>query len=306
MDFRTQIGHAVDHVGGGRRRESVAAWLYERWYAPASGPPAPRVPAARLIAHFRAVDAAGHMFEAGWSVLGDGQAAAVMDPPASPWQVAACRGSEVRWVDPIDLYSPTGIGLRPRPGDAIAVTGRRDHVDNSWWSTMSPGWPELRGAPTVRVYWAVVPAHVIHLVELLTGVLACSVSYALKCPLDLDRCRRPDGVVVYVLADEWPTVERQLASVHRRSHHWLRPDTPALTLPIAHGVGLAEDPVDDSFGSSRCRIVADALESSLAIGAHPSRHELITAVKAAFVRHGIDVAAPWRNPGSTRSYGWPR
>jgi hypothetical protein len=306
-DYRAQLGRAVDNAGNGRRVGSLAAWLYDRWYAPASGDPAPRVPVAQLVGHYRAVDAAGQEFENGWSVLDGDQARGLVGPAASIWQVAVCRGSEVRWVDPVDLHFPAGVGLRPQPGDVVAVAGRRDHVDaGGWWSTMSSGWQEERGTPTLRAYWAVEPAHVVHLAELLTSALARSVSYALKCPLDLERCRRPDGVVVYVLAEEWPAIERRLASTHQRSARWLRPTVPALTLPVARGVAIAEDPIGDSFGSSRCRIVADALEPHLATPAHPSRSALVAALEDAFARHGIDLAAPWRNPGSTRNYGWPR
>jgi hypothetical protein len=305
--YRAQLERAVDKAVDARRVGSLAAWLYDRWYAPASGAPAPRVPVAQLVAHYRAVDAAGQEFEGGWSVLGGDQADELIGPAASVWQVAVCRGSEVRWVDPVDFYFPAGIGLRPQPGDGVAVAGRRDHVDvRGWWSTMSSGWQEYRGAPTVRAYWAVEPAHVVHLAELLTSVLARSASYALKCPVDLERCRRPDGVVVYVLAEEWPAIERRLASAHQRSARWLRPAAPALTLPVAHGVAIAEDPISDSFGSSRCRIVAEALEPHLATPDHPSRGALVAALEDAFARYGIDLAAPWRNPGSTRNYGWPR
>jgi hypothetical protein len=77
-------------------------------------------------------------------------------------------------------------------------------------------------------------------------------------------------------------------------------------LSVARGVAIAEDPIGDSFGSSRCSIVAEALEPHLATPAHSSRGALVAALENAFARHGIDLAAPWRNPGSTRSYGWSR
>jgi hypothetical protein len=283
---------------------SLAVLLYEQWYAPASGTAPAQLDPAEAAEHYRAADAAGGRFEPGWVVLDAEAAWARMGPPRSPWQVPAARGEERRWIDPVDLYFADGLGLRPPAGSSIAVSARRDSSEllPGWWTTLSTAWSKS-SPPLVRLYWSVPADKICRLVAGLTAALDPDQPYALKCPLELDRCRRPDAVVLYLPEAAWEEQRAGVAATYRRVRRWLRPEVPALTLELAPGLALAEDPGDDSFGAHRCRIVAEGLA--------PARHAGVTdpdalcdAAVAALGRHGISADAPYRNPGSTSSYPW--
>jgi hypothetical protein len=282
----------------------LAVRLYEQWYAPATGTTPARLDPAEVAEHYRAADAASGRFEPGWVVLDPGDALARIGPARSPWQIPAARGEEARWVDPIDLLFPDGVGLRPPAGSAIAVSARRDSSEllPGWWTTLSATWSK-GSPPLVRLYWSVPPEKVCRLVEGLTGALDPGQPYALKCPLDLDRCRRPDAVVVYVPGAAWGELRPGLAAAYRRVRRWLRPGVPALTHELGPGLALAEDPGDDSFGAHRCRVVADGLATARRAGV-TDPDTLRDAAVAALGRHGVGADAPYRNPGSTAAYPW--
>jgi HopA1 effector protein family len=282
----------------------LAARLYEQWYAPATGTTPERLGPAEVAEHYRAADAASGRFEPGWVVLQPEAALARIGPPRSPWQVPAARGEETRWVDPIDLLFAAGVGLRPPAGSAVAVGARRDSSEllPGWWTTLSPAW-STASPPLVRLYWSVPADKVCRLVEGLTAALDPDRPSALKCPLDLDRCRRPDAVVLYLPAAAWDALRPGLAAAHRHVRRWLRPRVPALTLELAPGLALAEDPGADSFGAHRCRILADGLATARQAGV-TDPDALGDAAVAALGRHGIGADAPYRNPGSTAAYPW--
>lgn len=280
----------------------LAAVLYDRWYAPAEGAPEPALGPKEATARYRAADAATGRFEPGWTVLPPAHATSLIGPPASAWQIAASNGGEVRWADPIDVLHADGIGLRPRPGSTVSVTARRDStaVLPGWWTTTSPVWPSAR-PPLIRLYWSVEPKHVHRVVAAVTATMNTGRPWALKCPLDVDRCRRPDSIVLYLPAADWGSAGPRVADAHRRSRTWLRPNVPALTLELARGLALAEDPAEDSFGSSRCRMLAESTWQAHHWGAG----DLRSAAVAGLEEHGVSAETPWLNPGSTASYPWP-
>jgi hypothetical protein len=282
----------------------LAALLYEQWYAPAGGATPGRLDLAEMAAHYRAADAASGRFEPGWVVLDPEEAWARIGPAGSPWQVPAARGAEARWVDPVDLHAEGGVGLRPPAAASIAVSARRDSLEllPGWWTSMSPAWSS-GSPPLVRLYWSVPPGQACRLVEGLTASLDPGLPSALKCPLDLDRCRRPDAVVLYLPVAAWDAMRAGLAAGHRRVRAWLRPLVPTLTHQLAPGLALAEDPGADSFGTHRCRIVAGGLADARHAGV-TDPGALCDAAVAALAGHGVAADAPWRNPGSAATYPW--
>jgi hypothetical protein len=276
-----------------RGEDDLATELYQRWFAPPTGEAVPALHPQGRLAHYRAADAASGRFEPGWTV------AEADAGTASPWQIPATRGSEFRWVDPGDFLYPGATGLRPPAGAAIEVTARRDVEFDGWWSTLSAAW-EPSGT-VLRLYWSVRPAHVARLIETLTANLDFGAPWALKAPLLAERLQHPDAVVLYVAASAWEQLQPAIATSIRRSASSLRDEPPALTLVVAPGVGLAEDPGDESFGTQRCRVIAEGLAQALSRGADTPT-ELCRAAESALARHGISIAAPYVSSGSRSEY----
>jgi hypothetical protein len=149
----------------------------------------------------------------------------------------------------------------------------------------------------VRVYWHVTRPGAPAVVHALTATLnADRVPFTLKVadhPLRFDRC---DAAVLYLRLDAFAAARPFLAALALERAALLRPRVPAFTLPLAPGVGLAEDArAGVSFGARRCALVAEGI-----LAAHERRETRFAArhnaVVAAFAHAGLEIDAPYREP----------
>jgi hypothetical protein len=68
---------------------------------------------------------------------------------------------------------------------------------------------------------------------------------------------------------------------------------------------LAEDPGNmESFGTNRCRILAEAIWLAFTQGAQTER-ERLRVVRNQFEQYGLSLDQPWLNPGSVDRYTFP-
>ena len=162
----------------------------------------------------------------------------------------------------------------------------------------APGGPASPDG-VVRVYWHVTPAGAPRLVASLTRLLnADGVPFRLKVadhPFRYDRC---DAAVLYVPGDRFAALRPELSALATELRGQLRPGIPVFTLPLAAGVGLAEDPADGaSFGTRRCGLLAEAVVRAHREGIRRpgARFE---AVVAGFAEAGVAVEAPYREPSA--------
>jgi hypothetical protein len=170
-------------------------------------------------------------------------------------------------------------------------------------SAVSPGFLTLlRGGDSedgavVRVYWHVTCAGAVPLVRALTSRLGgAGVPFRLKVadhPLRFDRA---DAAVLYLPGAAFAAVRGDLAAVASELRPCLRPQPPVFTLPLAPGVGLAEQRADtaESFGQARCTLLAEGLvearERRMRAGAR------LRVVAERFARAGLTLEAPYREP----------
>jgi len=139
----------------------------------------------------------------------------------------------------------------------------------------------------------VVPA----LVRALTSRLnAETVPFRLKVanhPIRFGRC---DAAVLYVPIEAFEGVRAMLAHVAVTMASRLRPRTPAFTLALAPGVGLAESPATgESFGEHRCRLVADGIVGADERGVAPGAAR-VEAVIVSLAENGVKIDAPYLEP----------
>ena len=149
----------------------------------------------------------------------------------------------------------------------------------------------------VRAYWHVGPVGAPSLIRALTARLnAEEVPFRLKVadhPFRLDRC---DAAVLYLPAAAFPALRETLEGLAAGLTAHLRPRIPAFTLRLAPGVGLAEDDgAAESFGTRRCRLLAEAILRAHARGI-VSVDERIAVVSERFAEEGIRIDAPYREP----------
>lgn len=276
MRFHQQLADAV-RLAAPVAPEHRAAVLYAEWYAPLRSGAAPRLSAPVALAHYRAADANCLRFSSGWQPAG-------WDP--SSGQSVVRRGEQMRSVHPID-FCPVGGQVAERT-ESTALAG--------WWAAFVPPAPE--GSIAVRVYWAVQPASVFRLIRAITEQLPPTAHYAVKAPLDLHRCLRPDGVVLYLERQHWNDLVPALRAIATSAAPWLHPVHPAFALPLAPGISLAEDVPGESFGGQRCRWLAEAFAT------HTNEAAMLTAAQTLLEQQDVSLDAPYRNPGSRQEYPW--
>jgi hypothetical protein len=149
----------------------------------------------------------------------------------------------------------------------------------------------------LRAYWHVTAAGAPALMAALTARLNTRrVPFRLKVadhPARLDRC---DGAVLYLPGAGLAAVRATLLEVAAALAPRLRPAVPAFTLELAPGLGLAEhDGGAESFGTRRCRLLAEAILRAHARGI-VSVDERIAVVSERFAEEGIRIDAPYREP----------
>ena len=155
----------------------------------------------------------------------------------------------------------------------------------------------------VRVYWNLTPDAAVPLVrELVSRFNRFQVPFRFKCLAARELYDRFDAGVLFVGRRRWDIATLLVAELHGRMKHALGPDVPAFAKRLAPGLGLAEDPgTNDSFGMSRCRLVAEALWQAASSG-QQSELQRIEAIRTRFAQAGIAPDRPWLSPGSKDQY----
>jgi hypothetical protein len=156
----------------------------------------------------------------------------------------------------------------------------------------------------LRVYFHVAAAGAAALVAACTRLLNDA-----KVPFDLKLVDHPtgyarcDSAVLYLESGSFDRVHRSLVEIASACAPYLRSDPPAFAKPIGRGVAVGEHDArrGASFGSSRCRLVAEGI-----VAAHESGcarlDDRLDAVARRFAEDGLDVEAPYLAPGSTHRY----
>ncbi|HEY0590166.1 MAG TPA: T3SS effector HopA1 family protein [Thermoanaerobaculia bacterium] len=173
---------------------------------------------------------------------------------------------------------------------------------------MSPGYylalgeAYLPDVPLFRVYLNVTPEGALSLLRSATSILNdASVPFRLKVAAHEGAFGRCDSAVLYAPRRDRAAIFAMLGSTVPRLSGLLRPDVPVFTKRVAPGVGLAEEPdTSESFGESRCAILADALIRSASRAA--TLEHRMRAVRRAFARHGIPLEKSFLNAGSADVY----
>jgi hypothetical protein len=281
----------------------LADRLYNDWFLgrpepelPPPGPPEPvEVEPADAL---RASHADTGCWSEGWTV----------ERISNRGRILAERDGMRRLLDRVDFIPLGRPCLPPRVGDLVAITLRRDQMDEdgAYWFTVGGGWKAAEApAGTVRLYWNVSIRCAPRLVDGLTRRLGGSVTgYALK--VFLAGVTRADSVVLYLLPEDIAPARKSVLEVVAELAGDLREPTPPLTLRLAPGLALAEDPGNgQSFGQNRCGLVAEALAEESSRG-RLTPESAVERIIERFRAAGLDPDRPYLAVGNTRVYQWPR
>lgn len=232
---------------------------------------------------------------------------ASLGPWEPGWRVVERLEAKVRVVDakgstrtvPLDAWRETAGGH----GEVRLLKGSAK-IQPGWYHVRSDALFEPAGAALSRVYWNVTRNGALPLVNAVSGTLnAEALPFRFKIADDPQRFTRADGAVLYFARDLWPRFRAPLARVHAQVAHHLRAPTPVFTKRLGHGMGGADDPRPktpdaplESFGMSRCRLVAEGLWDAHAAG-QESAQARIDAIDRSFRQEGLSLDAPHLGPG---------
>lgn len=287
---------AAQAENGGAMIPLLTEALYGRAYARRLGWPAAAAPGPDddLVPALSAANPGRERWEQGWQVR----------QALSTGRIIAERNGGARFLWPGEFIASDAPGTPPRPGARVTLWRPRESA------TLQPGFYFAFGeaaweddALLLRVYWNATPEGAVALTgTLIAAMNRWGVPFRYKCLSRRSLYPRTDSAVLYVARRTWTLVRELVAEVHAGVGSQLNPDPPLFARPLARGVSMAEDPgTGDSFGMSRCRMLAEGLWTAWRTG-HPGTRERLEAVREAFGRGGVSLDRPWRAAASPARY----
>jgi len=269
--------------------ERISEWLYGNWYSvPELVTPAvtPTLGRSSLSSALRSCMPALHDWHADWVVM-------------QSWPNGNClagHGKEARELGVGEYANLSRPAMPVMPGDRIAVSGLIAWVDDKtgFWCAQSP-YGEPRH-PLVRLYLSVSNQQVGFVLNAVTAALNTQkFKYLLKCPSQEANYTRVDSLIYYIEGKDWERIEQFSLEIAEKIQPYLRESTPPLTLKVAPGIALAEDPGNNlSYGQKQCRALASGIlkliDEKLPVNSDP-----IAILMAALQSKNTNPTSPWRN-----------
>lgn len=270
--------------------------LYNRFFCRDSVPPlvAPSDPTP-FLQRLSEANPGRDRWEPGWKINRVGPAGQIM---------AEKHGRFVElWPGQYVVQSGGGP---PQPGQPITAYFPRESA------TVQPGfffvfsdaavaWDEPYSM--VRLYWNVIAEGAPELLARLAGRLnRFQIPFRYKTLTDPAGYDRFDSAVLFISRRWFRPAAEVAAEVHAAMDGRMAEGTPLFSKPLARGLAFAEDPGGgESFGMSRCRLLAEALWSAWTRGAHDPAGRL-AEVERWFTGHGLSLERPWLNRNSVDLY----
>ncbi|MDR3529850.1 MAG: T3SS effector HopA1 family protein [Rhodopila sp.] len=209
-----------------------------------------------------------------------------------------------RRLGPGEIVTEAGAAP-PGPGAVVTIIAPREMPQSggfyfAFGETIDSSFD---GRPIVRFYWNVPAPAVPALMTALTRTLnANSIPFSLKAPRITKDYRRFDAGVLFIAAPWHDAAAALLPEIHASLSSRLRPDVPLFTKRLAAGLGFAEDPgSNESFGVTRCRLLAEALWSAYVRDVTEDR-AILHEIRRHWLLSGIDLSASYVNPWGLDRY----
>jgi len=277
--------------------------LYQRAFCSRFGKPAPtgaQPDDPHFVQRLSAANTGRDRWEGGWTVR--------RNEPSG--QLLVEKGGRLRLLWPGEFVAREVATAAPRPGTVVTIFAPRGSL------TFQPGFyfafgetlpDQIEEQRVLRFYWNVDAEQVPELIHRLTRTLnRFQVPFRLKCLTNPAAFARIDAAVLYVGRRYYAITRRLLEAEYAALAQALQPETPLFTKELAPGLGFAEDPADgQSFGMSRCRIVAEGIWSAFCQGSQAPEIRL-RETAAQFARYGLSFERPYLNPGGVDRYAFTR
>ena len=225
------------------------------------------------------------------------------------WEVRAVEeGVPLAHRGGLELRAPNGYVRESgpyEPGMPVSLRFPKEYLGISPGFYMAAGDNPLPsdGGGLVRFYWHLDPEGAVRLMRLATEALnGAGLPFRLKALNAHDSYRRCDSAVLYVPRRDYGEVARIVEGIYPELLPNMKQAVPALTKPLAPGLGFAEDPGgENSFGQHRCRLIAEGLLLAHEAGISAPEERLRVVIES-FSEAGVSLDTPYLNPGSEDVY----
>ncbi len=249
------------------------------------GEPEPSFADRRLVAAMSQANTGRGSWEPGWKVQ------------RIDSELAVVASARLRARLPIGDCRASSGAVRPGAAVSVRVPNELPELSPGFYTIVSDAPQPAPSGSAVRVYWNITrtgaPALVATLASRLNGE---GLPFRLKVANHPYRLQRCDAAVLYLGADVFRASRATLTEAAATLAGRLGRQTPALTLELAPGVGLAEDPAEgESFGVRRGAMLADGSVRAHAraltdLGAR------VDEVAERFAEDGVLIDAPYLEP----------
>ena len=227
--------------------------------------------------------------------------------------VSVSKYGVVRRIPPTEIFPDSGAATqgsaRPAPparlGQLVTILLPREYPEQGgfYFAFGETVASSLESRPAVRFYWSIPVSGAVPLLAALTHTLnSKAIPFVFKCPRRSTAYRRFDSGTLFV-GKPWVTATASaLPKVYEAVADLLRPEVPLFTRLLRPGLSFAEDPGgNESFGMSRCRLLAEGLWTAFVEGAHGTQAG-VDVVGRHLLQNGIELSRPYLNPWSVDHY----
>jgi hypothetical protein len=196
------------------------------------------------------------------------------------------------------LYQRWYLGLSSHQAE---VPVQRSHV----WQAWSKDWTDQHsrsGSDLIRLYLTCAPHTSLHAIGMVSErARGWDVPWRLTSSALNTAVPAPDATVLYLPLDVLGEFRRELDDLVMDLQPFLANTVPALTLRIARGASLAQNPADGrSFGEHRCSLVARSV-----IDSQNFHHkEQVVRTMRTFAAAGIDPKRPYLEAAGSWDQPW--
>ncbi len=200
-------------------------------------------------------------------------------------------------------------------GDRISLLMPRNLVQNGFYMAVGNAGLNSHNSDrntrdtTVRIYFHLSPEGAVAVMASLTEHLnAIGIPFSFKVLYNPSNYDRFDSGVLYFEKNFYSQVHRSLQVIYLENQRHFRAEVPLFTKQLLPGLAVAEEPdqkfsEQESFGTNRCQIIADALITTWDSG-DSSPNKRLEAIFQNFFRLGIDLKQPYLNAYSEDIYAW--
>ena len=272
--------------------------LYTDFYCKGGARPAadeetslPEVETIEFVAELAAASsAAGYCENNGWRVTTVRKGKALVR-----------RGALEMWARPRNCLNARAPLMR---GARVTLRSPRElpNISPGFYFVLGKTPRPRQHAPLVRFYWNLTVEGAMRFLATAPKALDdADVPFRLKVANHPRRFNRCDAGVLYLRYQDCEPSFEYIAKIFAQVGPYLKPQVPALTKPLAPGLGWAEDPGEDdssvlrsSFGTHRCWLLADGMIRAHERGSK-SLEASLQVVERRFRKEGVTLEEPFRD-----------